>query len=173
MFGKEKIKLIRGEDIPFFVNECVLKGENVAGITGEDLFKEFTLKTRNPKIKIIKRIPWKDEVALFGKPVLCLLGPSGKRLEDLPKRLRVCINKKYAKMSKKYLSRIQYSLGIIFEKLYFSGSTEEVFKNQISDLVIDIVYTGKSIKDAGLDIYDKIFESDIVIIGDKNDNPMY
>jgi len=170
LIDKSKIKLIRGEDIPFFVEKSIQEDKNIIGITGEDLFKEYILNTRNSKLKILKRIAWEDNLALFKKPVLCILGPKNKTLDEMPKRLRVCINKKYSKLAKKFLSRVQYSKGITFEKLYFSGSTEEVFINNIADLVIDIVYSGKSMKEAGLKIYEKIFESDIVIIGGRNDN---
>ena len=134
-------------------------------MTGYDLLKEYQLKKYNSKIKILKRIIWKDKKALFGKPVLCLLGPKNKSLEDFPKKLRICINSKYKNISKKYLNLLEEK-GFSFKKLYISGSTETVY-NGISDLVIDIVYTGNSMKNANLKIYDKIMESDFVVIGTK------
>jgi ATP phosphoribosyltransferase len=157
----------RGEDIPFLVNKLLSTESKVLGITGEDLYREFLLNVKNPKTKIIKIIPWKDDAVLFGKPTLCLLGPIGKSLEDMPKRLRVCINRKYAKTSKKFLSRLE-DKGFTFEKLYLSGSTEEAFVNNLADIVIDIVYSGESADKAGLKVYEEIFSSDIVIIGGAN-----
>jgi len=154
---------IRGEDIPLFIDKFCEEGKEVIGITGEDLFKEYILKTRDSNLKAIKKIAWIDNSAIYNKPVLCLLGPKGKNLESLGKDLKVCINKKYIKISKKYLSRLE-DKGLRFKKIYFSGSTETAFERNICDLVIDIVYSGRSIKKAGLDIYDTIFFSNIVII---------
>jgi len=167
-FSKENTKIIevRGEDIPEFVEKMILQKKDAIGITGEDMFKEFTLKIKNPGIKILKKINWKDETAIFGKPTLCLLGPDNKELYELSKNLKVCINKKYSMISKKFLSRLEEQ-GFRFEKIYYSGSTESAFTEGISDLVVDIVYSGKASREAGLKIYEKILESDIVVIGKK------
>ena len=105
---------------------------------------------------------------MFGKPVLCLLGPIGKKLNEMGKNLRVAISDKYEKLSKHYLNLLE-NLGYRFEKIYLSGSVEEAFARGIADIVIDIVYSGGSAKKAGLECYDKIFESDMVIIGQKED----
>ena len=153
-FSPKKIQLIRGEDIPLFLDSIIRRGKKAIGITGEDLFKEFQLNYPDCKIKIIERIQWDDKSAKFNKPVLCLLGPNGKSLDEMPKRVKVCINKKYSRLSKKFLSILQYSHGMTFEKIYLSGATEEAFEHKMCDLVIDIVYSG---------------ESDIVILGGKND----
>ena len=155
---------VRGEDVALMVSSLVKQGKKVIGITGEDLYREFILENKNTKISIFEIIEWNDDSCMFGKPTLCLLGAQNKLLGDLPKKLRVCINKKYSKISKKYLARLE-DKGFRFEKIYLSGATEQTFVNNISDLVIDIVYSGKSAKEAGLDVYDKIFSSDIVLIG--------
>lgn len=160
---------MRGEDIPLVVKRLLDAGKKVIGITGEDLFKEFLLNFKNSGLSVIKKFSWLDAPSMFGKPCLCLLGPKGKKLEDMPKKLRVCINKKYAKMSKKYLSTLE-DRGYSFEKLYLSGVTEETFVKGLVDLVIEIVYSGKSAIEAQLEVYDKIFESDIVVIGGKDVN---
>ena len=96
------------------------------------------------------------------------MGPKDKKLDKLPKNLKVCINSKYKNLAKRYLNVLE-NAGYSFVKIYLSGSTEAAYCNGLSDLVIDIVYTGASIKKAELDVYDKIFESDFLIIGAKND----
>jgi len=165
--SNSKIVEVRGEDVPSFVEKFSKEGKKVIGITGEDFFKEFILETRS-KLNILKRIKWNDKRTLFGKPTLCLLGPKNKKLEDLPKNLRVCINRKYIKLSKKFLGLLE-NKGYNFEKIYLSGSTEESFANNLADIVIDIVYSGRSAEKAGLKVYEKIFESDIIIIGMKEE----
>ena len=156
----------RGEDIPLLVEKLSGSGKEIIGMTGYDLLKEYLLKKYKSNIKIIKKIDWKDEKAMFGKPVLCLLGHKDKKFEDLPKKMRVCINKKYRNLSKKYLNLLEEK-GYSFDRIYVSGSTENVYRG-LSDLVIDIVYTGASMKNANLAIYDKIMESDFVVIGVEN-----
>ena len=158
----------RGEDVPCFVEKLIGQGKNVIGITGEDLFAEFLLNNKDSEVEIIETVPWEDDKTMFGKPALCLLGPKDKSLSELPKKLRICINKKYKRISDEFLAKMKYSERIEFDKMYFSGATEETFMEGISDLVIDIVYSGKSIEEAGLKVYDKIFESDIVIIGKRD-----
>jgi ATP phosphoribosyltransferase len=166
--SKDKIIESRGEDIPFIVEELSKNGKKVFGLTGKDLLKEYELSKYNTKLVVIKTIVWIDKNAIFGKPVLCLLGPKNKKLEDLPKNLKVCINSKYKNLAKKYLNLLE-SKSYTFTKIYLSGSTEAAYSNGLSDLVIDIVYTGTSMKNAKLEVYDKIFESDFVVIGVKND----
>lgn len=166
-FSSERSKIVevRGEDVPLVVFNLLEKGENVLGVTGEDLFKEFSLKSRK-KIEIIDRIKWEDENALFRKPTLCLLGPKNSNLKEIGKNVKICVNSKYKRLAKKYLNGLE-NKGYNFEKIYVSGSSEELFSNGITDLIIEIVYSGKSAINAGLRIYDKIFSSNIVVIGGK------
>ncbi|MBI2661071.1 hypothetical protein HYX09_02260 [Candidatus Woesearchaeota archaeon] len=158
----------RGEDIPFIIEELSRNSKKVIGLTGRDLFREYELSKYNSNLAVFKTIDWNDKKALFGKPVLCLLGPKDSKLEDLPKTLRVCINSKYKNISKKYLNAME-DKGFRFTKIYLAGSTESAYGNGLSDLIIDIVYSGASMKNANLEVYDKIFESDFVIIGVKDD----
>lgn len=156
----------RGEDIPLIVEEFFKKGINAVGMTGRDLLKEYQLSNENTELSVIKTIAWVDKKAMFGKPVLCLLGPKGRSMKSMPKKLRVCINSKYKYLADKYLNQLEikdYEL----EKIFLSGSTEASYTSGLADLVIEIVYTGASIEEAGLEVYDKIYESDFVVIGVK------
>lgn len=165
-----KIIKIRGEDIPCFVSKLSNNNKEVIGITGEDLFKEFILKNRDSNLKIVEKIKWEDDNYLFKKPSLCLLGPKSNNLENLNKKLlKICINSKYKELAKKYILNILENKGYKLEKIYVSGTTEEFFAKGVVDLVIDIVCSGKSAENAGLKVYDKIFESNIVIIGRPDD----
>jgi len=166
--SKERIVVSRGEDTPFITDQLSQNGKKAIGLTGRDLFKEYELSNYNTKLIVLKTIAWNDRNALFGKPVLCLLGPKDRKLNEFPKNLRVCINSKYRNLAEGYLNLLE-DKGYNFDKLYLSGSTESAYCNGISDLIIDIVYTGSSIKNANLEVYDRIFESDFVIIGAKDD----
>lgn len=163
------IQEMRGEDIPFFVESLIQAGKKAIGITGEDLFREFVLSSKNTKLTILRRDTWNDSRCMFGKPSLCLLGSKEMKLEDMNNKLRICINKKYKELAKKYCTNILENKGYKIEKIYSSGTTEEFYSKGIADLVIDIVCSGKSAEKAGLMVYEKIFESDIVIIGENRE----
>jgi len=166
---KGEIVEIRGEDVPSFVLKLLKENKRVIGITGEDLFKEFLFETKEASLEILKVIEWKDESYIFKKPALCLLGAKGKNLDSLPKNLKICINRKYKELGKKYCTNILKNKGYNLEKIYASGATEEFFSKGIVDLVIDIVCTGNSIKRYNLEIYEKLFESNLVVIGKKDE----
>ena len=156
---KTKIIKVRGEDVPPVVEKLSKLDKNVIGITGEDLFYEYSLKENSIIIK--EKINWNNNEFIFKKPALCLLGPESKSLKELPQKIKICINKKYKNLADKFLKEYFKK---DYEITYASGATEELFSEGIVDLVIDIICSGKSAKKAGLKVYEKIFESDIVVI---------
>jgi len=158
-----KIIEVRGEDVPFWIKEFKEKGKKAIGFTGEDLYKEYCLEQRETSTKVLKKVTWDDSKALFGKPVLCLLGPKNKNLESLPKNLTICISTKYKKIAKKYLNFLERK-GFTFKKIYINGSAETTYSQGLADLIIDIVYTGSSIEKFGLKIFDQVMQSDFLII---------
>jgi len=160
---------VRGEDIPFLVSEFSKAGKKAIGLTGEDLFREFLLQNPYANFEVLKKIPWKDPEAMFGKPALCLMGRKDSNLLALPKKLRIVISAKYKFIADNYLNALEAFYGFSFSRIYVKGATEATFAEGISDLIIDIVYTGRSMSDNGLRVYEKIIESDFVIIGGCND----
>lgn len=166
-FNNKKILMVRGEDVPIFVEKFNRTYKKAIGITGEDLYKEFLIKNSNSRVKIIKSIDWSDKESYFGSPSLCLLGPKDKKINQLPRNLNICINKKYSGLAEEIISRLEKNESKKVEKIYLSGATEEAFENGLCNLIIDIVYSGNSAQKAGLEIYEKITSSNIVIIGDK------
>ncbi len=149
---------VRGEDVPLWVAKSLVNGQNAIGITGEDLYYEFCLK-QDIFVPIIKTVQWDDQTAMFGKPALCLMGNTDK----IPNQndLTVFIPRKYRTIANNYLKRFNRN----FSKVYVSGCVETSCNQGIADLVIDIVYTGASQKKYNLQIIEKIFESNYVVIG--------
>ncbi len=166
-FDSSKIIEVRGEDVPFWIRQFQEKGKKAIGLTGEDLYREYCLRERETSLKVIKRIDWNDPDALFRKPALCLMGPRDGSLSE-PKALTVCISSKYKRIAKKYLNFLERR-GFAFKKIYVNGCVEASCFEGIADMVIDIVYTGSSVEKYGLKIYDKIMQSDFLIIGGKDD----
>ena len=166
---KSKFQEVRGEDVPLFVEKLIKENKKAIGITGEDLFKEFSLNNRDTKLKILERFTWQDKTFIYKKPALCFLGSKDKKIEELPKRIKICINYKYKEIAKKYFINTLENNGYTIEKIYVSGATEDFFAKGLVDGIIDIVCSGKSAKKANLQVYEKIFESDIVLIGKIDD----
>ncbi len=161
--------IVRAEDVCVFVEEMLKKGKKCVGLTGEDLYNEYKLKNVISSVGVIEKIPWVDQTAIFNKPTLCLLGPIGKKLKNLDttnSKPKVAINSKYKYLSEKFLNELGQK-GNSFEKVYLNGCTEEAYKMGLCDLVIDIVYSGKSAREAGLGIIERIMESDIVLVGER------
>jgi len=75
---------------------------------------------------------------------------------------------KYKNIAERYLAKLS-GKGFSFDVIYINGCVESSITEGIADLVIDIVYTGSSIERAGLKVYEKIFQSDFLIIGDQYD----
>lgn len=155
---------VRGEDVPFFVDKLLKKGVECVGVTGEDLLAEYKLRNPINNITALEKIAWVGTDALFGKPTLCLLGPKGERRNILDTFSTIVINKKYKSIAENYLGKLAQR-GAKFEKIFLSGATEEAAQLDLADYVIDIVYSGFSASNAGLRVYDRIFESDVVLIG--------
>ncbi len=162
---KEGIKILpfRGEDIPCLVEEFISKGSNAIGFTGEDLFAEYCLNNQS-SLSIIKRIPWKDESFVFKKPALCLLGPKERDLNSYKGTVVCTVNRKYRALSENFLEKLRRDgLKVIVKEA--SGNLEKTVEQGIADLCIDIVCSGRSLEECDLQILDKVFESDIVLIG--------
>ncbi|MCK5613752.1 phosphoribosyl-ATP diphosphatase [Candidatus Pacearchaeota archaeon] len=166
-FGELRQLVVRGEDVPKCTSEMLSIKKDTLGITGEDLFLDYKLKNPESEVEIIEKILWMDKSAIFGKPAFCLLGPKGRSIKDLPKKVKICANKKYKNIVKKYLVKLKSNFKLECEVIYLSGATEEAYNEGICDLVLEIVYSGKSINEYDLEVYEKITESDIVIIGKK------
>ncbi|MFH1850561.1 MAG: histidinol-phosphate transaminase [archaeon] len=145
----------RGEDIPLLVEQFSRKGRDVIGLTGEDLVAEYTM-AGGSRSRILRRIPWNDPKARYGKPALCLIG-NGRGLPRVP---TVFISSKYRNIASAYLD----SKGK-FNKIFVNGCVEPNCKEGIADLIVDIVYTGASLERYGLRVLDVILKSDFLVIG--------
>ena len=163
---ESKIVNVRGEDVAFWLEKSLKKGEKALGLTGEDLYHEYCLERRTLDIGIVRRIGWDDPKTLFGKPALCLIGPEDKDLESLPKITKVFISSKYKRVSQKYLNFLE-SRGRVFRKTYLAGCIETSCSQGLADLVIDIVYTGRTLREHGLKVFEVIMKSDFLILGKK------
>ncbi|MBU0536525.1 MAG: hypothetical protein KKE20_06150 [Nanoarchaeota archaeon] len=158
----QRIIEVRGEDVPLWVELSIDRGINATGMTGEDLFNEFLERNKGSNLKVKRKILWDDKNARFRKPTLCFIG---RYKEPRKKELTIFISSKYKALADRYLAEMEKDYRI--RKIYINGCVEPSCSEGIADYIIDIVYTGSSLKKYGLEVYDKIMQSDFVIIGGK------
>ncbi|PIN87205.1 hypothetical protein COV19_00960 [Candidatus Woesearchaeota archaeon CG10_big_fil_rev_8_21_14_0_10_44_13] len=168
-----QIDFVRGGDIPQLVEDFMGQGETVYGLTGDDLFDEYLMKmswnNQRSGLKVLNTYDWFDEAAMYKRPALCLMARTSS-ISDLPEKPKLAMNSKYWFISNEYIEKAMYALGKKPAIKTYSGGTEETITDGINDCCIDIVYSGKSLRENGLNVLDIVRFSDIVLIGqDPND----
>lgn len=141
----------RGEKIPELVDRY-----GGYGWTGNDLYNDYIASRKDSALQVVRFVPWPE----LEQPRLCLLGPQEYSLPDFEKGLysalgiaRIVAPSKYENLVWDYLTRQGWSPTMIFRE----GQADRQVRLQEVDLAIDIVYTGKTIREEKLSIYDTIF----------------
>ncbi len=139
---------LRDDDIPEYVSDGVAD----IGIVGEDVIFE-----KRGDVNILRKLG-------FGKCKLSIAAPEGIKIlkpEDL-------VNKKiatsYPNLLKKYLEEKNIKAKVV----EISGSVEITPSLGVADLICDLVSTGTTLKMNKLVKSFDIFESETVLIGNKN-----
>ena len=139
-----KILIIRGWDIPTYITS----GAADLGIVGKDILLE---KEEEEFVEL-------SDLSL-GKCRLSLAGHKG--VLSGSSRLRIAT--KYPKSSTKYMN----SIGIQAEVIYLNGAQEIAPILGLSDAIIDLVDTGKTLKENGLEELDVIADISTRLIANK------
>ena len=165
----------RGEDVPQRVDDCLLRGENAYGLTGDDLCDEYLLDAFDSRIGVLNTYDWFDPGAQFSRPALCLLNRSGL-IPDSPATVSIAVNKKYEGTSRQYLAQRFQSGQVQFSVVPYSGDTEHTVAEGTHDWCVEVVYRGESSPEsamsrAGLKVAEVVRFSDISLIGREIVNP--
>lgn len=154
---------VRGEDVPLFASELSRLGQRVLAFTGDDLLDEWLLAGNTLDEGLDRRrLAWSDPNALFGAPALCLLGTSHEVLrERRPLRIAVCT--RYRELTQRFLAALRAD-GVVLDPLPISGSLETWLRSGVTDLAIDIVVTGETMRQANLRVLRVISTSDIAVL---------
>ena len=123
-----KVLVIRGWDVPTYITS----GAAHMGVVGKDILME---KEEEEFVELLDLNTGKCRLSLAGNEEI-LTGTS---------RLRIAT--KYPKSSTKFLN----SLGVQAEIIYLNGAQEIAPVLGLSDAIIDLVDTGKTLKENGLD----------------------
>ncbi|MFT4344020.1 MAG: phosphoribosyl-ATP diphosphatase [Candidatus Woesearchaeota archaeon] len=161
--GNLFVELARGEDVPQRVNDSLEGGMLAYGITGDDLFDEWRfIPSNEDALAVLNTYDWLDSGALYGAPTLCVINKTGS-LDDIMPDATIALNKKYERTSKRSLqSRFPDAS---FKFLLYAGDTEKAVESGTASAGVEIVYSGKSLEETGLDIAWKVRRSDFALIG--------
>lgn len=129
------------------------------GWTGNDLYENYLIGKKRSLLKRIKLVPWPEMI----KPRLCLLGPEELSLNDFLDRrdFKVSAPQKYDSLVREYFQTRNW----LSEVFFLDSQVEKQIRLGNTDLAIDIVYTGKTVLEERLAIYQTIFDqSGLVLI---------
>jgi len=136
--------VIRPADVPIYVEH----GAADLGIVGRDVLREEQRDVYEP-------------MSLgFGRCRLVVAGPPGIREESLHLRHRLRVATKYPRLARQHFLR----QGISAEVVSLSGSVELAPQVGLADLVVDMVDTGRTLRENNLVEIDEIMASEACLI---------
>ena len=150
---------VRGEQIPQIVEE-----RGGYGWTGNDLFVDYCLSRDGTSVRVLKSQPWPEET----KPKLCLLGPAEKnpRTYYFYNGDRVAAPSRYQNIIERYFEQLQWYPDVQF----LDGQVDRQVRQGNADLSIDIVYSGRTMQEERLSIYDTIFDKSGLVLLKREDS---
>ncbi|AEH51103.1 ATP phosphoribosyltransferase [Pseudothermotoga thermarum] len=133
-----KLLLVKPFDVPTYVEHGVAD----VGIVGKDVLMEVGGKVY--EILDLK----------IGKCFIALAGPAGEA-EKLKAKPNKSIATKYPNITRMYFEEI-LSESVSIVKL--NGSVELAPVLGLSDMIVDVVETGRTLKENGLEVYEKLYD---------------
>ena len=142
--GALRFILAKPSDVPIYVEY----GAADLGVVGEDTLRECGREVYEP-------------LALgFGRCRLALAGPPSARGRNLRRESGVRVASKYPNLTREYFQ----GLGIAAEVIPLSGSVELGPAVGLADLLVDLVESGRTLRENGLVVLETIMESQAVLI---------
>ncbi len=136
--GKFRILLVKPFDVPTYVEHGVAD----IGIVGKDVLMEL-----GKKVYEILDLG-------IGRCYIALAGPAGEAM-TIKNKLNKSVATKYPNITKMYFEEVlKESVNIV--KL--NGSVELAPILGLTDMIVDIVETGRTLKENGLEVYQKLYE---------------
>lgn len=173
--GQLEIIAARGSAIPQRIIDKLKVGQIAYGLTGDDLFDEFMLKSKErnkiASLSVLNTYDWYDPNAKYKRPALVLMNRSGS-WDSFPEFSEIGIRESYKRTSLEYLTRVFSQKGIKFDYDDYPGGTEDpvTLLEASKDGCIEIVYSAKTADELGLKSVDVVRFSDISLIGFKAQN---
>lgn len=148
-----EILFVRNSDIP----EYVRYGVADFGIVGKNVLME-----KESNLKPVRALD-------FGKCALIIAVPEKSKIKNLSDLDHERIATSYPRILKDFLKRRGVSASII----EIRGSVEICPSLGLADAIFDIMQTGRTLKENGLRVIEKVTESQAVLIQNSNSNSLY
>jgi ATP phosphoribosyltransferase len=137
--GKFRVVLVKPADVPTYVEY----GAADVGIAGRDVIMESRADLLQPLD------------LNFGHCKIAIAGPKGARTISSPDQPAIRVATKYPRITMDYYN----ARGIPVEIIPLSGSIELAPLIGLADRIVDLVETGRTLKENGLEILEVIAES--------------
>ncbi|MCD6518544.1 MAG: ATP phosphoribosyltransferase [Anaerolineae bacterium] len=151
--GSLRFMLVKPVDVPTYVEY----GAAVLGVAGEDVLRESARDVYEP-------------LGLgIGKCRLVLAGPPSAKGRNLRLEPNVRVATKYPRLARQYFQE----QGISAEIIPLSGSIELATTVGLADLVVDLVQTGRTLKENNLIELATIMESQAMLLVNRASHKLY
>ncbi len=137
--GRYRFILVKPMDLPTYVEY----GVAVAGICGRDVLLEVDPDLHQPL-----------DLG-FGRCTLVLAGRSDRSISPSNVLSTARVATKYPRVTERYFR----SRGLPVEVVYLSGSVELAPNLGLAETIVDLVETGRTLRENGLEIHERIAES--------------
>lgn len=141
---KVKITLVKSPDVPVYVQQ----GAADIGIVGKDILLES-------KYNVYELLNLN-----IGKCKMCIAGYKGK-IPDYTKRITV--STKYPNITRNFFNQ----RGVLVDIVKLNGSVELAPIIGLSDIIVDIVESGNTLKENGLVVHENILDISARLIANK------
>lgn len=153
LFDEIEVLLVRGHDVPVYVQH----GAADLGVVGSDVVLDS-------KVNVMQL-----EDLGYGKCFLavCAKNDKYKSTADMPRDTRVATT--FPNLAKDYFQ----AAGINAEVINLYGSVELGPLTQLSDVIVDLVATGKTLNENGLEVVDRIMDCSARLIANPASFSLY
>lgn len=145
--GLLRFLMVKPFDVPTYVEYGVAD----IGVVGKDVLLEMNKK-------VYELLDLK-----IGKCFIALAGPKGMSSELLPKPDKT-IATKFPNIAKEYFENVR---GEEVKIIKLNGSVELAPILGLSDMIVDIVESGKTLKENGLEVYEKLYDISARLIANR------
>ncbi|GEM_PF-5894574 len=163
------IQEMRAEDIPSLVDQEMW---TYFGLTTTEYLAEYQLA--NPQTELSYwEIPWRDGQCLYNQPMICVIGKRNlikKEISALDS-IKVAIERNTRNLSTAVVSEYLKQESITTENItirQLSGEVEALVMKGDADMCVEIVSSGTTVDNYGLEIYRDVFPIDLVVVANTN-----
>lgn len=163
------VQEMRAEDIPSLVDQEMW---TYFGLTTTEYLAEYQLTNPHQNELSYWKIPWQDDQCLYKQPMICIIGKTGLTEEEINRLnpIKVAIERNIKNLSISLMLLYLRREGVTAENIavrQLSGELEALVMEGGTDICLEIVGRGDTVKKYGLEIYRDVFPIDLVVVANK------